>query len=144
MRLAGVPQVDDLAFDADSWLLAPVAGDDRPVQDHMREPLVAGPLQCLAQLWGLSGQYQDHLVQVAVGGGPRYPVVTGQRVRGGAVAEPAQPQHSLPKAGQRPAPARGAPPLPLLGKQCGDELHQFSGDVKRGTIGDHVEPPGRR
>jgi hypothetical protein len=71
-------------------------------------------------------------------------VVTGQRICGGAVAEPAQAQHSLPEAGQRPAPARGAAPPPFLGQQRRDELHQFSGDVKRGTIGDHVEPSGQK
>ena len=140
MRLPGVPQVDDLAFDADGRLFAPVAGDDLPVQDHVGKALVPGPLQRLAQFRGLLGEHRNHLVQVAVSGGPRDAVITGQRVRGGAVAEPAHAQHRLPKAGQRPAPARGAAPPALLGQQLRDELHQFPGDVKRGTIGDHVEP----
>src|SRR6266480_1351742 len=51
VRLAGVPQVDDLAFDADGWLFAPVGGDDLPVQDHMGQALVLGPLQRLVQVW---------------------------------------------------------------------------------------------
>ena len=140
VRLAGVPQVDDLALDADSRLFAPVTRDDLAVQDHVRKALVLGPLQRLAQVRGLLCQHRDDLVQVAVGGGPRDAVVTGQRVRGGAIAEPAHTQHRLPKAGQRPAPARGAALPALLGQQLRDELHQFPGDVKRGTIGDHVEP----
>jgi len=140
VRLAGVPQVDDLAFYADSWFFAPVTGDDLPVQDHMRKALVFGPFQRFAQVRSLFGEYGDHFVHIPVGGGPRDAVVTGRRVRGGAVAEPAHPQHSLPKAGQRPAAARGAAPPPLGEQQRRDELHQFPGDVKRGTIGDHVEP----
>ena len=49
-------------------------------------------------------------------------------------------QHRLPEAGQRPAAPRGAAAAPLGQQQLRDELHQFPGDVKRGTIGDHVEP----
>jgi hypothetical protein len=39
MGLAGVPQVEDLAFDADGGLFALVGRDDLPVQDYMRNPL---------------------------------------------------------------------------------------------------------
>ena len=141
--LAGVPQVDDLAFHADGLLPAPVGGDDLAVQDHVREALVPGPFQRLAQLRGLFGEHRDDLVQVAVGGGPGDAVVAGQRIGGGAVAEPAQPQHRLPEAGQRPAAPRGAAAAPLGQQQLRGELRQFPGDVKRGTIGDHVEPSGR-
>src|SRR5260370_35931126 len=108
MRLARVPQVDDLALDADGGLLAPVAGDDLPVQDAVREPLVPGPLQRLAQVRGLLRQRDDDLIEVAVGGGPRDAVVPGQRVGSGAVAEPPQAQRRLPEAAQCPAAARCA------------------------------------
>jgi hypothetical protein len=138
--LAGIPQVNELAFHANGRLFAPVAGDDLPVQDHMRKALVFGPLQRFAQVRSLSGEHGDHLVQVTVGGGPRDAVIPGQRVSGGVAAEPAQTQHGLPKAGQRPAAARGAAPPALREQQLRDELHQFPGDVKRGTISDHVEP----
>jgi len=91
MRLARVPQVDDLAADADGWFLAPVAWDDLPVQDQVREALVLGALQRLAQVRGLLCQDDDDFIEVAVGGGPRDAVVTGQRIGGGAVAEPPEP-----------------------------------------------------
>jgi len=54
VRLARIPQVDDLALDADGRLFAPVAGDDRAIQDHMREPVVPGAFQRLAQRQGRS------------------------------------------------------------------------------------------
>ena len=94
MGLAGVPQVDGLAADADGLLPAPVAGDDLAVQDHVRKPLVPGPFQRPAQVRGLIGQHRDDLVEVAVGGGPRDAVIAGQRIGGGPVAEPPQPQHA--------------------------------------------------
>src|SRR5215467_7136872 len=118
------------------------SGDDLPVQDHMRETFVFGPLQCLVQVRGLFGEHRDHFVHIPVGGGPRDAVITGQPAGSDAAAEPAQAQHRLPKAGQRPAAARGATLPPLGGQQRRGEMHQFSGDVKRGTIGDHVEPSG--
>jgi hypothetical protein len=97
VRFAGVPQVDDLAFHADGGFFAPVAGDDLPVQDHMSEAVVFGPFQCLVQAGGLFGEDRDHFVPVPVGGGPGNAMVAGQCVRGGAVAEPPQAQHRLPK-----------------------------------------------
>jgi hypothetical protein len=106
----------------------------------VREPLVFGPFQRLGQVRRLFCQHGDDLIEVAVGGSPGDAVVAGQRAGGGAVAEPPHTQHSLPKAGQRPAPARGTAPPALGGQQLCDELGQFPGDVKRGTIGDHVEP----
>jgi hypothetical protein len=117
-----------------------VAWDYLPVQDQVREALVLGALQRLAQVRGLLCQDDDDFIEVAVGGGPRDAVVTGQRISGGAVAEPPQPQHRLPEAGQRPAAARGAAPLALRGQQLREEPHHFPGHVKRGTISDHVKP----
>jgi hypothetical protein len=71
VRLARVPQVDDLAADADGWFLAPVGWDDLPVQDQAREALVLGALQRLAQVRGLLCQDDDDFIEVAAGGGPR-------------------------------------------------------------------------
>src|SRR6266566_2193803 len=68
LRLAGVPQVDYLAFHADCRLFAPVAGDDLPVQDHMRKARVPGPLQRFAQVRSLVREYGDHLVHIPVAG----------------------------------------------------------------------------
>jgi hypothetical protein len=42
-----------------------------------------------------------------VGGGAGDAVITGQRVRAGPVAEPAQPQDRVPEAGQCPATPAG-------------------------------------
>jgi len=140
MRLPRIPQVDDLALEADGRLFAPVAGDDLPVQDHVREPLVPGPLQRLAQVGGLPGQHGDDLIEVAVGGGPGDAMVAGQRVRGSAVAVPPHAQHGLPKAAQRPAAARRAASSPLVCQQPCGEPDQVPRDVKGGTIDDHVEP----
>jgi hypothetical protein len=88
VRLAGIPQVDDLAFHADGWLLAPVGGDDLPVQDHVGKTLIPGSLQRLAQLWGLFGQDDDDLVQVLVGGGPRDAMAAGECIVWGSNTRP--------------------------------------------------------
>ena len=141
MGFAGVPQVNGLAADAEGLLPAPVGRDDRAVQDHVRQAFLAGLVQGLAQIGSLTGQDHDHLVEVAVGGSPRDAMVTGQCVGGGPVAEPAQPQHRLPEAGQRPAGPSGVPALPALGcQQPRGELSEFPRDVNRGTIGDHAGP----
>ena len=106
----------------------------------MWQALVPGPFQRLAQFRRLLCQHRDDLVQVAVGGGPGDAMVAGQRISGGAVAEPAQAQDRLPEAGQCPAAAGGAPAAAFGCQQLRRELGQFPGDVERGTIGDHVEP----
>src|SRR6266571_551826 len=140
VSFSGVPQVDDLAFDADGGFFAPVGGDDLAVQDHVGESGVFGPFQGLVQVRGLFGEDLGDLVQIPVGGGPGDAVIPGQSTGAGAVAEPAQRQHRLPVAGQRPAAPRCAAVAALGGQQLRGELHQFPGDVKRGTIADHVEP----
>jgi hypothetical protein len=76
-------------------LFAPVAWDDLPVQDHVRESLVSGPFERLAQRRGLLCQHGNDLVQ-AEGGGPGDAMIAGQGITGNPVAEPAQPQHCLP------------------------------------------------
>ena len=115
MGFAGVPQVDGLAADAEGLLPAPVRRDDRAVQDHVRQAFLAGPFQGLAQIGSLTGQYRDHLVEVAVGGGPRDVVVTGQRLGSRGVAEPQQPQRRLPEARQRPGCPAGCAAAAALG-----------------------------
>jgi hypothetical protein len=55
MCLPGIPQIDDLALDADRWLRAPVTHDDRAIEDDVRESAVLSPLQCLVQVRGLPG-----------------------------------------------------------------------------------------
>ena len=67
-------------------------------------------------------------------------MITGQCIGAGAVAVPPQPQHGLPEAGQRPAAAWRATLMTLGQQQARDKLRQFPRDVKRGTIGNHVEP----
>ena len=68
-------------------------------------------------------------------------MVTGQRIRGGAVAEPPQPQHRLPETRQRPAALGGAAPPALGQQQPRNEPGQFPRDVNRGTIGEGVNAP---
>ncbi len=103
-------------------VLGPVAGDDLPVQDHVGEALVVGPLQRLRQVLGLLRQHDDDLIEIAVGG-PRDAMVVGQCIGGGAVMESPQAQQCLPKAGQRPAAAR----VPLREQQFRNEPDQFPG-----------------
>ncbi len=114
-------------------VLGPVAGDNLPVQDHVGEALVVGPLQRLRQVRGLLRQHDDYLIEIAVGGGPRDAMVVGQYIGGGAVMESPQAQQCLPKAGQRPAAARGAAPAPLREQRFRNQPDQFPGasDVAR-------------
>jgi hypothetical protein len=98
---------------------------------------------------GLSGGKGDSGVLVAGPGlqGDVGDIEQGVRDgRGGAVAEPPQPQQRLPEAGQcrlsrpsgrRRSAALGSAAAALLRNEPG----QFRGHVKRGTIGNHVEPP---
>src|SRR6202034_2222464 len=72
--LAGVPQVDDRALDAAGRFLAPVAGDDRAVQDLVGKAVLPRSFQRLAQAGGLPGEHVDDLVSAAAGGGPGDPV----------------------------------------------------------------------
>ncbi len=106
----------------------------------MREPIIFGSLQRVAQVRGLVCQHRDDLVEVAVGGDPGDAMIAGQCIGTGAVAEPPQAQYRLPKAGQRPAATRCAAPTALREQQLREELRQFPGHVERGIIGDHVEP----
>jgi hypothetical protein len=79
---------------------APVGLDDCPVQDHVRQPVAAGSVQRLVQVRSLSGQEIDDLVHIPAGRRPADLVISGQGFGAGAVAEPPQPQHRLPEAGE--------------------------------------------
>ena len=63
----------------------------------MGQALALGPPQRLVQVRSLAGEYRDHFVHIPVGGGPGDAVVAGQCLGSGAVAEPPQAQHRLPK-----------------------------------------------
>ena len=86
VRVARVPQVDELAVDADGLLPAPVRRNYLAVQDHMRKALLPGPFQSLVQVRCLGGEYGDDLVQVPVGSGPGDAMIAGQRIGAGTVA----------------------------------------------------------
>jgi hypothetical protein len=137
--LAGIPQIDRLAFHAHRRLPAAVAWDDRAIRDQVWQSVVFGPRECLVQIRGLGGEYLDDLVDVAVGGRSGDAVIPPESGRVGAVAEPSQRQGGLPEAGQRPAALGGGSPAAFGSQQPGDMAYEFPGDIERGTIGDHVE-----
>jgi len=56
------------------------------------------------------------------------------------VAKPAQTQYRLPKAGQGPGSLAGSAPAALGSQQPAHVLGEFTRNVERGTIGNHVEP----
>jgi len=50
------PQVDLLALDAGGLLAAPVGGEDLPVEDHVGQALILGPVGGVVQVRGLVGE----------------------------------------------------------------------------------------
>ena len=54
----------------------------------MREPILAGSLQRVAQVRCLGRQHRDDLAEVAVGGGPGDAMIAGQRIGTGACGVP--------------------------------------------------------
>lgn len=112
------------------------------VQDDVAEPFGAASVECLVEVRGACGQDVDALMQVAVAGGLRDPRIPGQAVHAGAVAEPAQHQHGLAEAAQRPGPARGADAAAMGRQQPGQVLHHRARDVERGNMGDQREASG--
>lgn len=81
----------------------PVGGDEDPVQVHVRQPGVLGRGEGLPQIKSVSGEHVDPLVQVSVDGLGADGVVGGEPGDAGAIDEPAQDQHRLGEAAQRPA-----------------------------------------
>lgn len=94
----GVPQVDLFPFGTHGFLATAVGGEDRPVKDHVGQPVGLGLLQGFMQIRCLLGEHLDDLVTVTVARGAGDPVVPRQRGDLDILAEPAQPQHRLPKA----------------------------------------------
>jgi hypothetical protein len=140
--LSRVPQVDRFAFDAQGFLATAIGGEDFPVEDHVGRALVLGPLQGVVQVWCLPGEHGDDLIQVAVAGGTGDAVVAGQCGDVGVLTEPAQAEHCVAKAGQRPGFLAGAA-LAAFGVQQPAEVQgQFTRHVEHGTISNHGEPSG--
>src|SRR4051812_19725646 len=84
------------------------------------------------------GEGVDALVQIPVGRGAADAVVAGQLRQPGAVEKPAQHQHRLPVAAQRPAPTAGAAAPSFGGQRARHELHGLLGDRKDGGVGDRI------
>jgi hypothetical protein len=59
------------------------------------------------------------LVEVAVCGGNRHPIVAGELSQAGAVEEPAQDEHGLFEAAQRTPPLAGSGRDPVIAQQPG-------------------------
>ena len=112
-----------------------VAGEQLAVQDDVVHAGVLGLLQGLVQVWRLCGEHVDDLVEIAIPGGPGDGVVAGQRGDVAAVAEPAQREHCLVEAGQRPAVAAGTPGPAFGAQQAPDVLGKYSRRVEHGTMG---------
>jgi hypothetical protein len=84
------------------------------------------------------GEDVDALVQMPVGRRGADPVVGGQLGQPGAVEEPAQDQHRLAVAAQRPPPASGASAPALGGQQAGHEQHGGLPDREHGGVADRI------
>ena len=102
LGFAGVPQVDGLASDAEGLLAAPVRRDDRAVQDHVRQAVLAGPFQGLAQI-----REPDRPVPRSPrrGSGRRWPA----RCRGHGPAHRGRSGRGTSAARAPPARSRSAP-----------------------------------
>jgi xanthine/CO dehydrogenase XdhC/CoxF family maturation factor len=87
-------------------------------------------------------EHGDDLIDVAVAGSAGDAVIAGQGGNVGVVAEPAQAQHRLTKAGQRPAVLAGTASTAFGVQQPAEVLGQFAGLVEHGTISNHGEPSG--
>lgn len=88
------------------------------------------------QAGSLGGQDRDGLVQVVVAGGQADRVVAGQLAHPGTVEQPAQDQHGLPEAGQRPPSLPGATPETFGVQQSGEVKHRLVAYGQSGGIGD--------
>jgi hypothetical protein len=77
-------------------------------------------------------------VQIPVGRRAADPVVAGQLGQPGPVEKPAQHQHRLPVAAQRPPPTSGSPATALGGREARHQLHGLLGDEKHGGVADRI------
>lgn len=130
--LAGPPQVGAVG----AGCLRPVGGDDDPVQIHVRQACLPGGGEGLPKAGSMSGEHVDPFVQVSVDGLGADGVVGGELGDASAVDEPAQDQHRLGEAAQRPAAPAGAAPAPLGVQQAGQEQHRLPPHVERGGVCD--------
>lgn len=78
-----------------------VGADDGAVEVQVRQPGRLRALQSGREVRCSGRQDGQPLVEVAVGGGGRHPVVAGELGEAGAVDEPAQDEHRLTEAAQR-------------------------------------------
>jgi hypothetical protein len=98
----------------------------------------SGGQQGTAQPGCCRGENVDALVQIAVGRRGADPIVGGQLGQPAAVEKPAQDEHRLPVAAQRPTSAAGAASPPLGGQQARHEADGLLGDRKHGGVGDRI------
>jgi len=95
-----------------------------------------GLTEDIVQVRSLGGEHFDDLVEIAVAGCPGDTVVACQRGHVDVLAEPAQPEHRLLKAGQCPTVAAGAPRATLSLQQPANVLGEWARNIEDGTIGD--------
>jgi hypothetical protein len=115
-----------------------VGGHEGAVEGDVTPAGGPSGLQHLMKLRGLSGQYVDALVQIAVARRGRHSGVAGQDRHAGVLPEPAQHQHRLVEAGGGAGADAGAPAAPLGDEQLDQLRGGVGGYVKRGRVGDHA------
>jgi hypothetical protein len=103
----------------------PVGLHQDAIDVHVAVPRGLGRQQRPVQARCPGSQHDDALVRIVVAGRLADPVVHGQLLHPGAVQEPAQYQHRLVMAGQRPGLGPGAPPHPFGPQQLGQEVHRL-------------------
>ncbi|GAA1937269.1 hypothetical protein GCM10009716_49250 [Streptomyces sodiiphilus] len=81
------------------------------------------------QVRGLGGEDRDALVEVPVGSGRGVAEIAGEPVDAGTVAEPAQDQHRLAEASQRPDAPWGSAPAALGLKDSAEVPNECAGDI---------------
>jgi hypothetical protein len=133
--LAGIPQVMT-GHRVDR--AAAIGADERAVQRHVGPARGRTGGKHLVQVRRLGGEHIDALVQIAVAGGQRNPGVGGEHPHIGVLAEPAQHQHRLGRAGRGTGANAGAPAQPFSDQQLGQQRRGVGGHVQRGRVGDHV------
>lgn len=135
----GPPQIGAVG----AGVCAAVGEHDGAVQVQMPVTGDFGRSHGLGQVRGAGGQGDDAFVQVVVGGGLPDPVIDGELRHPGAVQEPADHQHRLPVAAQRP------PSLPRskLDPAQHQQPSQVLPGIEHGGVGHdgaHAKPRGVR
>lgn len=130
--------------------LAPGGGDAVGTDDgavQVETGMAGGrrPFQRGGQIRGVVGEHGQPLVQVAVRGGYRNPVVPGELGQSGPVDEPSQHQDTLLEDAQSAGPLAGAEPFAVLAQEPGESLGGLPADVECRGVGDtgqRVKPLG--